>query len=92
VFVAALAVGVYSGLVAALLRRSPLVFIVPGVLMIVPGSAGFDTVLRLLTGQIVSGIDAGVDALVTAMSIAYDSWSRVADSGEHRLGPARVRR
>jgi hypothetical protein len=60
--------------------------------MIVPGSAGFDTVLRLLTGQIVSGIDAGFDALVTAMSIAYDSSSRVADSGEDRLGPARVRR
>jgi uncharacterized membrane protein YjjP (DUF1212 family) len=71
VFVAALAIGVCGGLVGALLRRSPLVFIVPGVLMLVPGSAGFDSVLRLLTGQIVTGIDAGFDAFVTAMSIAY---------------------
>jgi uncharacterized membrane protein YjjB (DUF3815 family) len=39
--------------------------------MLVPGSAGFDSVLRLLTGQIVTGIDAGFDAFVTAMSIAY---------------------
>jgi uncharacterized membrane protein YjjP (DUF1212 family) len=71
VFVAALAIGVYGGLFGALLRRSPLVFIVPGVLMLVPGSAGFNSILQLLTGQTVSGIDAGFDTLVTAMSIAY---------------------
>jgi uncharacterized membrane protein YjjP (DUF1212 family) len=71
VFVAALAIGVYGGLVGAWLRRSPLVFIVPGVLMLVPGSAGFNSILQLLTGQTVSGIDAGFDAFVAAMSIAY---------------------
>jgi len=71
VFVAALAIGVYGGLVGALLRRSPLVFIVPGVLMLVPGSAGFNSVLQLLTGQTVSGIDAGFNTFVTAMAIAY---------------------
>jgi uncharacterized membrane protein YjjB (DUF3815 family) len=71
VFVAALAIGVCGGLFGALLRRSPLVFIVPGVLMLVPGSAGFNSILQLLTGQTVSGIDAGFDTLVTAMSIAY---------------------
>ena len=35
------------------------------------GSAGFNSVLQLLTGQTVSGIDAGFDTFVTAMSIAY---------------------
>jgi uncharacterized membrane protein YjjB (DUF3815 family) len=39
--------------------------------MLVPGSAGFNSILQLLTGQTVSGIDAGFDTLVTAMSIAY---------------------
>jgi uncharacterized membrane protein YjjB (DUF3815 family) len=48
-----------------------LVFIVPGVLMLVPGSAGFRSVLQLLTGQTVSGIDAGFNTSVTAMAIAY---------------------
>jgi uncharacterized membrane protein YjjP (DUF1212 family) len=71
VFVAALAIGVCGGLVAAWRRRSPLVFIVPGVLMLVPGSAGFNSVLKLLTGQTVSGIDAGFNTFVTAMAIAY---------------------
>jgi uncharacterized membrane protein YjjB (DUF3815 family) len=38
--------------------------------MLVPRSAGFNSALQLLTGQTVSGIDAGFDTLVTAMSIA----------------------
>jgi uncharacterized membrane protein YjjB (DUF3815 family) len=71
VFVAALAVGVAGGVVGAVLRRSPLVFIVPGVLMLVPGSAGFNSALQLLTDQTVSGISAAFDTFVTAMSIAY---------------------
>ena len=71
VFVSALAIGVVGGLVASPLRCSPLVFIVPGVLILVPGSAGFNSLLQLLTGQTVSGIDAGFNTFVTAMSIAY---------------------
>jgi uncharacterized membrane protein YjjB (DUF3815 family) len=62
---------VTGGLLGIKRRRSPLVFIVPGVLILVPGSAGFDSVLKLLTGQTVSGVDAGFDTFVTAMSIAY---------------------
>jgi uncharacterized membrane protein YjjB (DUF3815 family) len=44
---------------------------VPGVLILVPGSTGFDSLLKLLAGNTVSGIDTGFDAFVTAMSIAY---------------------
>jgi uncharacterized membrane protein YjjP (DUF1212 family) len=71
VFAAALAVGVGGGLVGFALRRSALVFIVPGVLMLVPGSAGFSSILQLLDDQTVSGITAAFDTFVTAMSIAY---------------------
>jgi uncharacterized membrane protein YjjP (DUF1212 family) len=71
VFVAALTVGVTGGLVGYRLRRSPLVFIVPGVLMLVPGSAGFNSALQLLTNQTVTGVAAAFDTFVTAMSIAY---------------------
>jgi hypothetical protein len=68
-FVAALSIGTAGGLLAIPLRRPSLVFIVPGVLMLVPGSAGFNSLLHLLTGQTVSGIDAGFSAFVTAMAI-----------------------
>jgi uncharacterized membrane protein YjjB (DUF3815 family) len=70
-FVAALSIGIVGALLATLLRRPPLVFIVPGVLMLVPGSTGFNSLLHLLTGQTVSGIDAGFNAFVTAMAISY---------------------
>ncbi|HET8742308.1 MAG TPA: threonine/serine exporter family protein [Gaiella sp.] len=70
-FVAALVVGVVGGVAGSLLRRSSLVFVVPGVLMLVPGSAGFNSALQLLANQTVSGITAGFDTFVTAMSIAY---------------------
>ena len=71
VFVAALAVGVGGRLVGYRKRRSPLVFIVPGVLLLVPGSTGFRSVLQLLDDQTMSGITAGFDTFVAAMSIAY---------------------
>lgn len=70
-FVAALCVGVVGNLVGAWLHRSSLVFIVPGVLMLVPGSAGYNSILKLVTDQTVSGVTAGFDTFVTAISIAY---------------------
>jgi uncharacterized membrane protein YjjP (DUF1212 family) len=71
VFGAACAVGVAGSLVGFALRRSPLVFLVPGVLMLVPGSAGFKSALQLLEHQTVSGVTATFDTFVTAISIAY---------------------
>jgi uncharacterized membrane protein YjjB (DUF3815 family) len=71
VFVAALTLGVIGGVLSVPLRLSPLVFIVPGILMLVPGSAGFSSLLQLLVGQTVSGIEAGFNTFVTAMAIAY---------------------
>lgn len=71
VFFAALLIGVVGNVLGARLRRSPLVFIVPGVLMLVPGSAGYNSVLKLVTDETISGINAGFDTFVTAISIAY---------------------
>jgi uncharacterized membrane protein YjjB (DUF3815 family) len=59
-----------AGLAFTLTLRA-LVFIVPGVLMLVPGSAGYNSVLQLVTDQTISGITAGFDTFVTAISIAY---------------------
>jgi len=64
-------VGATGAVVGGWLRRSPLVFIVTGVLMLVPGSLGLRSVLQLLTNETVGGLTAGVDTLVTAGSIAY---------------------
>jgi uncharacterized membrane protein YjjP (DUF1212 family) len=93
VFVAAVVVGVAGGVVAVMLRRSALVFVVPGVLVLVPGSAGFNSLLQLLSDQTVSGITAGFDTFVTAMSIAYGlAVSTLVAPWLTALVPARLRR
>ena len=71
VFGAAFVVGAAGGVAGARLHRSPLVFLVPGVLMLVPGSAGFNSALQLLANHTESGVSAAFDTFVTAISIAY---------------------
>jgi len=71
VFAAALAVGLAGAAAGALRRRSPLVFVVPGVLMLVPGGAAFTSALQLLAEDTVGGLAAAFDSFVAALSIAY---------------------
>jgi uncharacterized membrane protein YjjP (DUF1212 family) len=71
VFGAAFVVGIAGGLLGGHMRRSPLVFIVPGVFMLVPGSASFNTAVELLSKHAISGVTAAVDTMITAISIAY---------------------
>jgi uncharacterized membrane protein YjjP (DUF1212 family) len=67
---AAFAVGVFGTVMASLLRRSPLLLLVPGVLMLVPGSASFNSALQLFTHQ-AGGAQAALDTFVTALAVAY---------------------
>jgi uncharacterized membrane protein YjjB (DUF3815 family) len=71
IFGAALVVGITGQLLSTRLRRSALIFIVPGVLMLVPGSIGYASALHLLTNHAVDGITAAFDTFITAVSIAY---------------------
>jgi uncharacterized membrane protein YjjB (DUF3815 family) len=66
---AALALGAVGNFAGVRMWRSPLIFIVPSVLMLVPGSAGYIRVLRLVTDETINGITAGFDTFVTAISI-----------------------
>ncbi len=70
-FVAALAVGLAGNLFDRVLHRSPLVFIVPGILLLVPGSLGFESAARLVSGDTIAGVEVGVDTVVTALAIVY---------------------
>jgi len=71
VFVAALVVGLAGHAVAHQYRRSALPFIVPGLLMLVPGGVGFESASNLLAGRTVRGIDAAVNTFVIMLAISY---------------------
>ena len=65
----ALTVGMASNLYERLLERPAIVPLVPGVLLLVPGSIGFRSLTLLLEQQVVVGIDAAFTMLLTAMSL-----------------------
>jgi uncharacterized membrane protein YjjP (DUF1212 family) len=71
VFAAALAVGLAGNVFALLRRRSALIIIVPGILMLVPGSLGYESASLLLAHDALGGVTAAVDTLVTALAIVY---------------------
>jgi uncharacterized membrane protein YjjB (DUF3815 family) len=71
VFAAALVVGLVGHAVAHQYRRSALAFIVPGLLMLVPGAIGFESASSLLAGRTVSGVDAAFDTFVIMLAISY---------------------
>lgn len=67
--IGALAVGSASNLYERLLERPATVPLVPGVLLLVPGSIGFRSLTLLLEQKVVVGIDAAFTMVLTAMSL-----------------------
>jgi uncharacterized membrane protein YjjB (DUF3815 family) len=65
----ALAVGTASNLYERVLERPATVPLVPGVLLLVPGSIGFRSLALLLEQKVVVGVDAAFTTLLTATSL-----------------------
>lgn len=68
-FAGALAVGVFANLYALLRDRPSQVLLVPGTLLLVPGSFGFRSVSALLEREIVSGIETAFTMFFIATGI-----------------------
>jgi uncharacterized membrane protein YjjP (DUF1212 family) len=69
-FMGALAVGVIGNLFSRLRNRPSLVLIVPGILMLVPGTIGFRSISALLEAQVETGVNTLFRMLLTAVAIA----------------------
>ena len=65
----ALSVGLAAHLYERWVRRPALVPLVPGVLLLVPGSTGFRSLALLVDQQVVVGIDGAFATLLTAASL-----------------------
>ena len=68
-FVGALAVGLTSALYARIRRRPTSVTLVPGILMLVPGSIGYKSLTALLAAEVVPGIETAFRMLLVAASL-----------------------
>jgi uncharacterized membrane protein YjjP (DUF1212 family) len=68
-FVGALAVGLASGAYSRLRRLPSAITLVPGILMLVPGSIGYRSLTALLAQEVVPGIQTAFRMLLVAASL-----------------------
>jgi uncharacterized membrane protein YjjP (DUF1212 family) len=69
-FVGALVLGMASNALARLRNRPSVVTIVPGMMLLVPGSLGFRSLESLLARDVVAGVDTAFSMLMVAVAIA----------------------
>jgi uncharacterized membrane protein YjjP (DUF1212 family) len=69
-FVGALALGVGSNLFARALNRPSLITIVPGVMLLVPGSIGFRSFESMMAQDVVAGLSTAFSMIVVLVGLA----------------------
>jgi uncharacterized membrane protein YjjP (DUF1212 family) len=69
-FVGALAVGLLGNAYARLSRRPSLVAVLPGILLLVPGSVGFEAVSAMLQDEVLTAVQTAFTALMAAVALA----------------------
>lgn len=70
-FFASMLVGISGELFARLKRQPVTVFVIAGIIPLVPGIAAYDTMLHMVKGQYIDGMKAGIDTLMIAGAIAF---------------------
>jgi uncharacterized membrane protein YjjP (DUF1212 family) len=83
-FVAGLLVGLAGNAIARHFRRPALVFVVPGLLMLIPGTMGYSSAVSLVAGRTVKGIDMAFDTFVSLLAIAYGLLAATLILPDHR--------
>jgi len=86
-FLGAFVVSAGSNLIARYFRRSAMVTVVPGLLILVPGSIGFRSVTSLLGQQVEVGVATGFRVLIIGISLAAGllAGNVVASSARRRM-------
>jgi uncharacterized membrane protein YjjP (DUF1212 family) len=69
VFVGALLVGAASNLYARMLNRPAIITLVPGILLLVPGSIGFRSLASLLDREVVLGVETAFRMILMAVAL-----------------------
>lgn len=69
-FVGALLLGITSNALARLRNRPSVTTVVPGLMLLVPGSMGFRSLSSLLERDVVAGVDTAFNMLMVAVALA----------------------
>lgn len=71
VFLASLLLGVVSNLFSRNKKRNSSLMLVPGMILLVPGSLGFFSISHLVQSDVVAGIQTALTMLTTAMALVF---------------------
>ena len=69
VFLSSVLLGFASNLFAKIKKRNSAIMLVPGMILLVPGSLGFFSISNLLQSNIVEGIEIALKMLTTSMAL-----------------------
>lgn len=69
VFFAAFSLGIVSNSLSRLIKRPVTLMLVPGIILLVPGSIGFKSITALVNDQTLNGIESAFSTLVSAASL-----------------------
>ncbi|WP_027340586.1 threonine/serine exporter family protein [Halonatronum saccharophilum] len=70
-FIASIIVGICGEIFARVMKLPVTVFVVCGIIPLVPGVPAYDTMLHLINGDYIKGVERGVTTLLIAGSIAF---------------------
>ncbi len=73
-FVGAILVGVASGLFSRLRNRPALVTSTPGIILLVPGSLGFQSITEMISKDPVRGMQTAFTMILTGVALATGLW------------------
>lgn len=69
-FIATIATGVYAEMMARIGRNPVSVFIVPGIIPLVPGAGAYFSMLHFVKGEFNQGLAVGIETILIAAAIA----------------------
>ncbi len=86
-FAGSLVVGLAGSVYERLRRRQASVVVVPGILLLVPGSVGFRSLTNLMDRQAVTGIETAFSMILTAIALVAGMLVAGVILPERRIGP-----
>ncbi|MFN5416756.1 MAG: threonine/serine exporter ThrE family protein [Flavobacteriia bacterium] len=71
VFISSFTLGIVSNLFAILRKRNVSLMLVPGMILLVPGSLGFFSISQLLHSNTLAGINTALEMLATSLALVF---------------------
>lgn len=70
-FIGSVAIGLSAEILARILKKPASIFIIPGFIPLVPGGSAYNTIVKMVQGNYISGVTMGMKTVLTGASMAF---------------------